>query len=80
MHTTTWERQRITLEIRAVVEPYRDHQVQNDPTVRAGYRRRAWTVLKRLDGAALPLDLQASLLAARVELGLPESRWQATRS
>ena len=71
MQTETSERTRIALEIRAVVEPYRDHLVRDDATVRTGYRRRARSVLDGLNTAVLPFpDLQQSLSAARAELEL----------
>jgi hypothetical protein len=71
MQPATSEHKRITLQIRAVVEPYRDRLVRNDSKVRTGYRRRARRLLDRLDSAVLPFpDLAASLSAARVELEL----------
>ena len=60
----------ITLELRAVVEPYRDPLVRDGSTVRVGYRRRARSLLDSLHHAALPFPDQADLSAARVELDL----------
>lgn len=64
------ERERIELQLRAVVEPYRDPLLQADTPNRDGYRVRASRLLDSLDDAvgAYP-DLQVSLADARRELG-----------
>ena len=65
------ERARIALQIQAVVVPYRDQLVTDDPAVCDGYRLRARSLLDGLDTAIVPFpDLRARLSAARVELGL----------
>ncbi len=65
------EQERIALQIRAVVAPYRDHLVTDDPAVCDGYRLRARSLLDGLDTAVIPFpDLLASLTAARAELDL----------
>ncbi|MDX6534841.1 MAG: hypothetical protein QOF68_2585 [Gaiellales bacterium] len=65
------ERERIALQIQAVVAPYRDHLVTDDPAVCDGYRLRARSLLDGLDTAVVPFpDLLASLAAARAELEL----------
>ena len=65
------ERERIALQIQAVVAPYRDHLVTEDREVRDGYRLRATSLLDGLDVAALPFpDLRDRLFAARAELEL----------
>jgi hypothetical protein len=65
------ERERIALQIQAVVAPYRDHLVTDDPAVCDGYRLRARSLLDGLDTAVVPFpDLLASLSAARAELEL----------
>ena len=67
----TSERERIALQIQAVVVPYHDEAVTEDSEIRAGYRLRATDLLDRLDTAVLPFpDLRARLSAARAELGL----------
>ena len=67
----TSERERIALQIQAVVVPYRDHLVTDDAAVHLGYRLRASSLLDGLDIAAQPFpDLTDSLSAARAELGL----------
>ena len=71
MNSETSERRRIALQIRAVVVPYRDPFVTDDPAVCDGYRSRARSLLDGLDTAVVPFpDLLASLSAARAELGL----------
>ena len=65
------ERARIALQIQAVVVPYRDHLVTDDPDVCDGYRLRSRSLLDGLDTAVVPFpDLRASLSAARAELEL----------
>ena len=65
------ERARIALQIQAVVVPYRDPLVTDDPAVCDGYRFRARSLLDGLDTAVVPFpDLLASLSAARTELEL----------
>ena len=65
------ERARIALQIQAVVAPYRDHLVTDDPALCDGYRLRARSLLDGLDTAVVPFpDLRASLSAARAELEL----------
>ena len=69
--TAASERERIALQIQAVVAPYRDHLVTEDTEVRDGYRLRATILLDGLDIAALPFpDLRDRLFAARAELEL----------
>jgi hypothetical protein len=71
MLTVRQERERIALQILAVVAPYRDPLVTQDRAVRDEYRLRASHLLDSLDAAVIPFpDLRASLSAARVELGL----------
>ena len=71
MQSVTRERERIALQIQAVVAPYHDEAVTGDTRVLAGYRLRARGLLDGLDIAVLPFpDLSASLSAARAELGL----------
>jgi hypothetical protein len=71
MLRVTSERERIALQIQAVVVPYRDAQVRSDSRICAGYRLRAGTLLDGLDSAAQPFpDLQDRLFAARAELEL----------
>ena len=65
------ERERIALQIQAVVVPYRDPLVTDDPAVCDGYQSRARSLLDGLDTAVVPFpDLRASLSAARAELEL----------
>ena len=65
------ERERIALQIQAVVAPYRDHLVTDDPGICDGYRMRACSLLDGLEMAARDFpDLQGSLSAARAELEL----------
>ena len=65
------ERERVALQIQAVVLPYRDPRVTADPAVCDGYRLRASQLLDGLDAAVIPFpDLRASLSAARAELEL----------
>ncbi len=65
------ERERIALQIRAVVAPYRDHLVTDDPVICDGYRMRACRLLDGLEMAARDFpDLQGSLSAARAELDI----------
>ena len=67
----TSERERIALQIQAVVVPYRDQHATDDSASWDGYRLRASSLLDGLDTAVLPFpDLLASLSAARAELGL----------
>ena len=67
----TSERERIALQIQAVVAPYRDAMVRSDSGICDGYRLRASSLLDGLDIAAQPFpDLQDSLSAARAELEL----------
>ena len=72
MQTATAERERIALQIQAVVAPYRDHLVTDDSGGSwDGYRLRARSLLDALDSAARPFpDLQDRLSAARAELEL----------
>ena len=72
MAAVTSERERIALQIQAVVAPYRDHLVTDDAGGSwDGYRLRARSLLDGLDIAAQPFpDLQDSLSAARDELEL----------
>ena len=65
------ERERIVLEIRAVVEPY-EEAVRDGVEAGAEYRLRAQPLLDRLEVAARPFpDLQDKLVAARAELSQP---------
>ncbi len=62
---------RITLQIRAIVEPYRDPWLQGDAPNLARYMDRATRLLDDLDDAVRPFpDLQVRLADARTELGL----------
>ena len=71
MTNVTRERERIALQIRAVLVPFDDEAVTGDSGVLAGYLLRASGLLDGLDSAVLPFpDLSASLSAARAELGL----------
>ena len=72
MLRVTSERERIALQIQAVVAPYRDHLVTDDSGGPwDGYRLRARILLDGLDSAARPFpDLQDRLFAARAELEL----------
>ena len=72
MLRVTSERERIALQIQAVVAPYRDHLETDDSGgTWDGYRLRASSLLDALDRAARPFpDLQARLSAARIELEL----------
>jgi hypothetical protein len=65
------ERERIALQLRCIVEPYRDPLLQGDALNLNGYRVRASRLLDGLDDAVAPYpDLKASLADARAELGL----------
>jgi hypothetical protein len=65
------ERERVALQIQAVVVPYRDPHVAGDPAICDGYRLRARSLLDGLDAAVVPFpDLRARLSAARAELEL----------
>ena len=69
--TAVAERERVALQIQAVVVPYRDQLVTDDPAVCEGYRLRARSLLDGLDTAVVPFpDLQAILSSARAELEL----------
>ena len=71
MHSNALERERIELQIRAVVVPFRIERELRDQDVRKDFRRRARELLDHLDAAVGPYpDLQEALGAARVELGL----------
>ena len=75
MQNETSGRERIALEIRAVMEPYRDHLASGHAEVPHGYRHRGRSVLDRLDIPVQPFpDLQHSLSAARAELGVAVCR------
>jgi len=75
MPPLTLDRERIALQIRAVVVPYRLEQERRDPEACESYRGRARPLLDYLDDAVGPHpDLQAALAAARAELGLDASR------
>jgi hypothetical protein len=71
MHSKALERDRIALQIRAVMVPYR-HELRNKNSgSRADYLLRAGRLLDALDIQALPFpDLGVRLSAARAELGL----------
>ena len=63
------ERERIALQIQAVVAPYSADLVRDDPAGWDGYRLRARSLLDGLDAAARPFpDLQGRLSAARSQL------------
>ena len=65
------ERERIALQIQAVVVPFHDEAATWDSGLRAGYLLRATGLLDGLDIAVLPFpDLRDRLSAARAELGL----------
>jgi hypothetical protein len=71
MQNVRSERERIALQIRAVIAPYRDDRITKDVAIHAEYRLRASRLLDALDVAVLPFpDLHARLSAARSELGL----------
>jgi len=62
---------RVALQLRAIVAPYRDPLLQDDPLNRDDYRQRAARLLEGLENAAAPYpDLEAKLAEARAELGL----------
>jgi len=69
MDSVMTQRQRIALQIRAVVVPYRIEQERNDREVCEMFRVRAHALLNYLDAAVGPYpDLQDALAAARTEL------------
>ena len=69
MEEVTMERERIALQIQAVVVPYRIELERNDRDVCELYRVRAHALLNYLDAAVGPYpDLQDALAAARAEL------------
>ena len=81
MQDSGLERERIALQIEAVVVPYRIEQERSDPEVCESYRGRARDLLDYLDGAVGPYpDLQEALGAARAELGLDRWRGPERRS
>ena len=81
MPTSALERERIALQIKAVVGPYRIEQERSDPEACEKYRGRARDLLDSLDGAVGPFpDLQEALRAARAELGLDRWRGAERRS